>query len=705
MTKTKLWLLAALALSGWTADVQAETITEDFETVALDRKDAYGYGAALTNGWNIVGGKIYSSAGSAEYGIWNKGNSGTHSLEASYSATNKAFVVIPVAVAGTMEFYSRKTSTSSSTKGYVDVFEVEQSGDTYTRGEAIKSLTLTTTSWTKYEIDLGDAPRLVGFCLSRAAVDDVTYSTYEAAAGPQLQVLADGKTVKDGASYDFGLVEGAATVDYVVRNTGTDVLTATIACEGGYSVSPASVTLEAGGEQTVTITQSAEAGSKSGSMTISPEGLEALTVSLKGIVRDAAKYYVDFAEVPADWTIDTSNWTIDGGYAAIGYCSTYSGDGRMVTPLLEVAPDEALYVRYRKNTTSAYSQAYFCVWTSTDGTSWTQVGDKWGTDADYDVWQNVTIGGGASGSCYVAISGQYVCIDDFYGFALSTKPVMTIAGPGKWEDGAVTDDFGFLKADATHSYTVSNTGKGVLVVDVATSDAERFAVSADHLEVAAGESAALDIVFVCTTDYGKHTADIVLTPQNEGVAPVTISVSAIAQDPETFEEDFEAGIPATWTNDGWEIATAPSYGNGTKMAYAGRYSTTATLTTPSLVAQEGDAIELEALLPWNDETLTMEYSLDGGETWTVGFAVTPADNNTLMRIEFAAPQSGTYLLRFSGRYNYIDNVRGFKIATGSVTGMGRMSTEASARRYDLAGRRMSQAARRGIGIERGKKRL
>lgn len=127
-----------------------------------------------------------------------------------------------------------------------------------------------------------------------------------------------------------------------------------------------------------------------------------------------------------------------------------------------------------------------------------------------------------------------------------------------------------------------------------------------------------------------------------------------------YMENFENGIPASWTNNGWSTET-PSYGNGTKMAYAGRYAAGNTLTTPLLYAKAGDEMSVEALLPWDDETLTMEYSLNNGETWNVAFSKTPAANNSLETITWTAPEEGEYLLRFSGRYNYIDNFLGFKL--------------------------------------------
>lgn len=126
--------------------------------------------------------------------------------------------------------------------------------------------------------------------------------------------------------------------------------------------------------------------------------------------------------------------------------------------------------------------------------------------------------------------------------------------------------------------------------------------------------------------------------------------------------DFENGIPKDWENNGFTVENNPSYGNGTKMAYAGRYADDNTLTTPYLIAKKDEVISLEALLPWDDETLKMEYSTDDGETWTLAFSETPAVNNTLCTLTWTAPADGLYKLRFSGRYNYIDNVCGFRNA-------------------------------------------
>lgn len=665
MRNFKLILMGLLTLFVQSSAFAAET-TEDFESITLTDVDSWGYGKGLSNGWKIVGGTIYTSEGTTNYGIWDKGNNdSSKSLEASYSSTNSAIVVIPTQLTGTFKFYARKTSSSSSTKGYIDLYDVEEDGSTYKKSSSssFKYFTLTSTTWTEYTVDLGDEPRLIAICLSRAAIDDVVFNTYEQAAGPRLSVLKDNKAVKNGSNYGFGLVAESTSVEYVVKNAGTETMNATIACTGNYASSDASVSLAAGEEKPITITLSADAiGSQTGSMTISPEGLDAFTINFNGIVRDPSKLYLDFSEAPEGWTVDTQNWTIADGYAKIGYFSSYSGGtGRIESPLVQIADDETIYLRYSKNTSSTYSSAYFKVLTSEDGKTWTQLGENLGTDAVYGEWSETTISGIPTSAHYVAIAGQYIAIDDFYGLSLSSSPILAVEGPGEKDGNVITDNYGYCKGNTTHTYTLSNAGAGTLEVNITSSNAA-FSISESNLTLNAGESKTLDVTFVCDDNYGKEEATITILPTTEGVDAVTINATAIEQDPETFEEDFENGIPKLWTNKGFEVVSNPSYGNGTKMAYAGRYSSDNTLTTPLLVANAGDVIELQALLPWDDETLTMEYSMDKGETWEVAFAETPAANNTLCTLTWTAPADGTYLLRFKGRYNYFDNIRGFKYA-------------------------------------------
>lgn len=669
MKNIKIAAFALLSLFAM-ANAKAEEKTEGFEDVSIVDANGnavsgnYTAGTGLSNGWIVSGGGICAAPDYSNYGLWTTKYSGSKSLTAQYGSSNAGIIVIPEQLSGNFTFYARKSSSSSSTKGYVYIYEMEEDGGSFKKGATLLNSPTLTTTWTKYTVDLGEDPHYVGINMIRAGIDEIVYNTYEAAAGPRLQVLQGGKAVKSGAAYNFGLVAEDATVEYTIKNAGTETMNATLACTGAYSVSDASVSLAADAEKTVTITLSASAlGSQEGALTISPEGLDAFTINLAGIVRDPAKLYVDFSEAPADWTLN--GWTINaGGYATIGsnyyYSNTsISSNKALQTSLLKVEEGEKLFIRYRKNynSTSSYYNGILCFWASTDGTTWTKVGDNV-TATEYNVWNETTISGFPTSTKYVAISGQYIDIDDFYGFALSADPVMTIEGETV-TDNAITQNFGKCKADATKTYTIKNIGGGALHVDLANSNTTDFTISETSLDVAAGESATFDLTFNFSTEYGTKTSAVTLTPNAGDV--VTINVAAAAQDPEEFTEDFEDGIPAGWTNKGWAIENAPSYGNGTKMVYSG-YSNTNTLLSPRLQAKAGDIIEIQALQKWNDEPLTLEYSIDDAETWEMGFSEVPAVNNTLHTLYFTAPSDGIYLLRFSGRYNYIDNICGFKLA-------------------------------------------
>lgn len=709
MKNLKMTLLAAAALS--LVQVRAAVVAEDFESVQVVDANgnavtsSYTAGVGLDNGWLVVDGGICKSADYSNFGLWSTAyNSSKVSLTAQYGSSNSAVMVIPVPVNGEISFYARKTSTSSSTKGTVDIYEMVEDNGTFKKKSttSLKNWSLTTT-WTQYSLDLGEDARYIGISMVRAGMDNVVYNTVEAADGPALQVLQGDQSLGKDAAVDLGLVEGAATSTFTIKNKGNGTLNATVACTGDYSASAASVSLGEGETQDITVTQSEAYGSHTGSLVVTPEGKDAFTVSLSGIVRDPAKLYNDFSEELEDWTVE-SNWTMDDGYVAIGYAS---GTPRITTPILKVTADDVLYIKYKKNTTSTYSSAYFRVWASEDGQNWTKVGADLGADSSYDTWKATTVTGFPATAKYVSITGQYIALDDFYGFAPFSGAAMSLglpAGATKDESGlVVTDNFGFCKANATHTYTVTNAGNATLNLNIASSSAD-FTVAPAALEVAAGESATFDLTFVFSDYYGSKSATVTLQPQQEEVEAVTINATAIAQDPETFEEDFENGIPENWTNNGWTVVSNPSYGSGSMMAYAGRMNDGNTLITPRLEAKAEEVIEMQALLPWDDETLTMEYSTDEGETWTVAFSETPAQNNTLCTLQWTAPADGIYLLKFSGRYNYIDNIRGFKYAPDAPTAI----TDIDAQRhdntvYDLMGRKVTRMERGVIYIVNGHK--
>lgn len=183
MKNIKLLLSAVLML--FCASVQAEEITEGFEDVSIVDANGnavsgnYTAGVGLSNGWVVVDGGICKAPDYSNFGLWSTAYSGSVSLTAQYGSSNSAVIVIPAQLSGKISFYTRKTSTSSSTKGYIDIFEVEKDGDTFKKksSSSFKYWTLTSTTWEKYEYDLGTTARYIGISIIRAAIDDVVYNT------------------------------------------------------------------------------------------------------------------------------------------------------------------------------------------------------------------------------------------------------------------------------------------------------------------------------------------------------------------------------------------------------------------------------------------------------------------------------------------------------------------------------------------------
>lgn len=390
--------------------------------------------------------------------------------------------------------------------------------------------------------------------------------------------------------------------------------------------------------------------------------LEAHTLNADGICTVCGydqPYREDFeGGIPASWT--NKGWTIkDNPSYGNGTKMAYAGAGSsaasntLVSPKLSAKAGDVLEFEALQ----LWNDEYLTMEYSTDmGATWTQAIHV--VPAANNTLHTLQFTAPAAGVYQLRFSGAYNYIDNVCGFKLAQIPAMEVATTaGATKEGNVfTDNFGRQTENASHTYTVANTGAGILVVNI-TSDNADFTVSEATLEMGAGESKTFDVTFVHSSTFGIKSAAITVAPTFEGLAAVTINATANCADPEGFFEDFEGGIPATWQNNGWTIQTK----NGSKMAYS-LTSDEYKLTTPRLQASEGEVLCFDAFQQWDDEPLKLEYSTDGGYTWTTAFEEAPAANNTARQFTFTAPEDGYYYLRFSGSYNYIDNVGGFKLA-------------------------------------------
>jgi len=312
MRKISLIFTFALIFLG-VAQVKAETLTEGFEEISLTDANGnvltsiYSFGYGLSNGWKVIGGTIYASAGTANYGLWTTAHEGSKSLEASYGSSNSASVVINQKLSGVFKFWARKTSTSSSTKGYITLYEAEENGDSWTvTTTALYSNNSLSTTWTEYTVDLGSEGKYVAINMIRAAIDDITYNTYMQAAGPALSVYDENNTkMSFNAPFDFGLTTPGATKTFTMKNPGTVDLDVTITTENGFTANPSEATIVAGGEQVVTVIMPEETAS--GALTIWPSeesGManEFFTLQLSGEIKPVMEVYYNGSAVTDGFT-------------------------------------------------------------------------------------------------------------------------------------------------------------------------------------------------------------------------------------------------------------------------------------------------------------------------------------------------------------------------------------------------------------------
>ena len=224
-------------------------------------------------------------------------------------------------------------------------------------------------------------------------------------------------------------------------------------------------------------------------------------------------------------------------------------------------------------------------------------------------------------------------------------------------------DFGNIYADATQTVTISNTGDGELQATITNDNTERFEVSAQEMTVAAGETGSFTIKYKYVEGvYGLFTANVTVTP-NDGSA-VTIVATANAKNPNVWSEDFEDGIPASWTNDGWTIGRYYSESSDVKRAAAG--ASEGYLVTPRLKAVKDQTLTFDFI--GNYALLKVEYawipfSSPSQEPNFVTYDTygSTEESTPLTTITFTAPEDGYYYLRFSGSGSYLDNFEGFEL--------------------------------------------
>ena len=214
-------------------------------------------------------------------------------------------------------------------------------------------------------------------------------------------------------------------------------------------------------------------------------------------------------------------------------------------------------------------------------------------------------------------------------------------------------EYGLTRTKIDKTFTIKNEGtKALVLTSIAAPEGfTATAVTNDNKNIAIDGELEITISLDPTEGLGKKNGNVVITYDVNGTpATFTLAVSGRSIAENTWVEQFDEGIPATWQNTGWTVE------NG--QAYSGGYNEERTLMTPRLAAAENEELTFDATFRYTGYTLTVEYSTDK-TSWN---SVATINDENAGEQTFTAPAAGNYYLRFTGtRYAQLDNFIGFTL--------------------------------------------
>lgn len=482
-----------------------------------------------------------------------------------------------------------------------------------------------------------------------------------------VMVVYDGETVAASA-YDFGNVsdEADAIWTLTVKNEGKAALTGLAAALTGtnaahYSVEVSATELAANASTTITVKQLKDyIGSHEATLTITADGDFEKVIALSGTTRDHTKLYVDFDNpnaIPDGWKAG-ANWSVytygDDRYAQQ---TNYSTSSALVTTPLTVAEGETLHFQAARY---AYSACELKVrYTADGGVTWSEYVD-YSSQITSNNFVDFELTGVPAGTAVVEFYGRYVKLDNIQGFAPTTAPMFELTTGGNVVEFGTMKNFGNITADASITYTLTNTGTADLVstiqadyinAEITTTEEEGVTIDAANSQVtlAAGKTATITLTIPYEEPYGETNAKVSIF--SEGwVGQMQLYYTANALDPTTLYEEM-ASLPAGWYNDGWTIS------DGTAHVYAG---VDKTLITEQYTAEENkNVLSFDAKLQSNLAEGELEvYSSVDRYNWTLANTFTLGSEVETLSLDPLA--DGNYYVKFVSLNASIDNVTGLK---------------------------------------------
>ncbi len=658
----KFYLLLTLALFAFSVQINAQTVVnEGFENWGT---------TSVGDGWLLINNATYGNEYTYDYAVGSSDftpNSGSKCLgnsghSAAQGTTSSPMIVTP-AMTGTFTFYYRKYNSSSSTKGYINIFEYDETTGTAT-GTSVWTArpNYTNEATSKYQqgsITVGNTPKRYAIYLAKVSIDDLSFTGVDAVDGPSLGVfigenkLTSGSTMESMDENPNG--SGENTPKITVKNTGTAAMSnISISWTGteaaSFSVGNYNTSLEAGAEQEVALTMPETAGEYNATLTITADDVNDFTFGVHLYVLDENKLHIDFDhdDLPEGWT--NSGWTINNGYARV---NSYGTTATITSGKVEASDNEMMVFKFRRNSssTSSWYGSSFKVYASEDGTNWDDaLIDQSASGTELNDWTIMSCVVPAT-TKYLKIEGQYVDIQEFYGCTLPQEAIMKV------ESGDV--GFGFLTNNSsTQTVNIRNAGTIDLTNLTATLDEasdEGFSIELDNSTVAPGQNTTLRITL--GTEY-KGNREAIINITADGQDPVQLGVQGYVADDSKILIAFDGNypLPENWTNTGWTIA------NGTA---TGKYTSSTTsrnseMTSPKIKVEEGETMVIEAMGTGSYAELYVYTSTDG-ETWTK-----QGEYNTALRAEtnvykvntLTVP-AGTYFFKFEGYAVVMNHINGF----------------------------------------------
>lgn len=390
------------ALGTFTFAVSGTTVDPSKYFVSFDS-------GTMPESWTAETGWSVSSTSNGNYYAVQNSNSGASALT-TQKLTVAAGETLSLQVRRAYSYTAATLSVLYSPTGSDDSWVTARNVDAIT--SAFQTVTLANIPAGSYYL------RFVGH---QVAIDNII-GFAEATDMPQLAFLGpDGKALQSGAEWQYGTATADSTLVFTLKNVGTGMLRAQLSVGDGFAVTPATVELNAGETQPVSLTMQAEPyGAKAGVLTIAGEGFENFTLQLGGFSRDPELLFVDFQDKqwPRGWQAE-GKWAVSWqSFGSENYWAEHVDHTNTVSSLttakVQVKAGDALVFDAGRQ---GFYTSTLRISRSADRLTWNGVADV--TQQLTDELSTIRIDNLPEGEYYLRFEGANVQLDNITGVHLA----------------------------------------------------------------------------------------------------------------------------------------------------------------------------------------------------------------------------------------------------------------------------------------------